>query len=47
LWHLDHQEIYSLIPNNRKYYDNGYEADIIKLPGWKEADETVKQKLLR
>jgi membrane carboxypeptidase/penicillin-binding protein len=31
---------------NSKYYDNGYEADITVLPGWKEADETVKAEII-
>ena len=43
LWHL-YREM-TLIPNS-KYYDNGYEADITVLPGWKEADETVKQRII-
>ena len=35
----------TLIPNST-HYDNRYEADITEFPGWKEADETIKQKII-
>ena len=36
----------TLLPHST-HYDNCYDVDITEFPGWKEADETVKQRIIK